>query len=100
MLRGRQKNPASGRRGIRWRTVQLLGCLSAAGMAASFAGLPASAGTRPARPGGMSPVTEVSQGCSGQNAEVVEATAAPWYIYEAWIGCGGEGFARSTDGGL
>src|SRR5262249_8079330 len=22
------------------------------------------------------------------------------YVYEAWIGCGGEGFARSTDGGL
>jgi hypothetical protein len=23
----------------------------------------------------------------------------PHYIYEAWIGCGGEGFARSSDGG-
>src|SRR5436190_626978 len=23
----------------------------------------------------------------------------PRYVYEAWIGCGGEGFARSVDGG-
>ena len=24
----------------------------------------------------------------------------PHFVYEAWIGCGGEGFARSTDSGL
>lgn len=47
----------------------------------------------------VGPVTEVSAGCSGQNAEVEQATARPDYVYEAWIGCGGEGFARSTDGG-
>src|SRR5579875_329230 len=100
MLRVRRKTPVNGRRGVRWRAVQLLGCLSAAGMAASLAGLPAVAGTRPAQPGGMSPVTEASQGCSGQNAEVEEATAPPRYVYQIWIGCHGIGFARSTDGGL
>src|SRR5215472_11464093 len=47
----------------------------------------------------VSPVTKVST-CGGYNAEVEQATAKPHYVYEAWIGCGGEGFARSTDGGL
>ena len=49
---------------------------------------------------GVGPVTEVSR-CSsrGGNAEVEEATAPPSYVYVAWIGCGGEGFARSTNGG-
>src|SRR5215472_3010730 len=47
----------------------------------------------------VSPVREVST-CGGYNAEVEQATAKPHYVYEAWIGCGGEGFARSTDGGL
>src|SRR5215831_13336184 len=46
------------------------------------------------------PVTGVSSACPGQNAEVEQAVAPPHYVYEAWIGCGGEGFARSTDGGL
>jgi hypothetical protein len=56
-----------------------------------------------AAPGGgvqLSPVSVVSTGCSGPNAEVVSAVGQPDYVYEAWIGCGGEGFARSTDGGL
>ncbi|HEV2372972.1 MAG TPA: sialidase family protein [Streptosporangiaceae bacterium] len=46
----------------------------------------------------VGPVTEVSRGCKGQNAEVEQAVALP-YVYEAWIGCGGIGFARSTNGG-
>ena len=46
----------------------------------------------------VSPVKKVST-CGGYNAEVVQATAKPHYVYEAWIGCGGEGFARSVDGG-
>jgi len=46
------------------------------------------------------PITDVSSACPGQNAEVEQAVAPPHYVYEAWIGCGGEGFARSTDGGL
>ena len=50
--------------------------------------------------GSVSPVTDVSKGCAGQNAEVESATAAPHNVYDVWIGCGGIGFARSTDGGL
>jgi len=45
-------------------------------------------------------ITEVSASCSGQNAEVEQA-ADPvlGYVYEAWMGCKGIAFARSTDGG-
>jgi len=48
---------------------------------------------------GVGPVTDVSSACAGPNAEVEQAVAPPHYVYEAWIGCGGEGFARSVDGG-
>jgi hypothetical protein len=48
---------------------------------------------------GTGPVIDVSSACAGQNAEVEQAVAPPHYVYEAWIGCGGEGFARSADGG-
>ena len=48
---------------------------------------------------GVSPVTLVSR-CRGASAEVQTATGAPRYVYDLWIGCGGIGFARSTDGGL
>jgi hypothetical protein len=48
---------------------------------------------------GVGPVTDVSSACAGRNAEVEQAVAPPHYVYEAWIGCGGEGFARSVDGG-
>ncbi len=63
-------------------------------------GSAAAGAAAPAGPllGGVSPVQQVSH-CPGQNAEVEQATAPPDYVYEAWIGCGGEGFARSTDGG-
>jgi hypothetical protein len=48
----------------------------------------------------VGPVTEVST-CPSKfgNAETEDATAPPDYVYVAWIGCGGEGFARSTNGG-
>jgi len=46
----------------------------------------------------VGPVLEVSRGCKGQNAEVEQAVDYP-YVYEAWMGCRGIGFARSTDGG-
>jgi hypothetical protein len=50
---------------------------------------------------GQSPVREVSAGCPGQNAEVEQAAdPSGRYVYEAWIGCRGIGFARSRDGGL
>ena len=45
------------------------------------------------------PIVNVSGNCGGQNAEVEEATAPPGNIYQLWIGCGGIGFARSTNGG-
>ncbi len=49
----------------------------------------------------ISPITDISKSCPGQNAEVEQATdPARGYVYEAWIGCHGIGFARSTDGGL
>jgi hypothetical protein len=42
-------------------------------------------------------VTRVSR-CPGRNAEVVQAVQGR-FVYEAWIGCGGIGFARSLNGG-
>ena len=44
------------------------------------------------------PAVEVSRGCRGSNAETEQAVDYP-YVYVTWIGCGGIGFARSTDGG-
>jgi hypothetical protein len=44
--------------------------------------------------------SELSASCGGQNAEVHQAVDPELgYVYEAWTGCGGIGFARSTDGG-
>jgi len=43
-------------------------------------------------------ITEVSRGCAGQNAEVEQAVDGR-YLYIVWIGCGGIGFARSTNDG-
>ncbi len=49
----------------------------------------------------VSPITEVSAPCSGQNAEVEQAVDPTLgYVYETWMGCRGIAFARSTDGGL
>jgi len=48
----------------------------------------------------IGPITNLSQACSGQNAEVEQAVdPVGGEIYEAWIGCDGIGFARSTDSG-
>jgi hypothetical protein len=46
-------------------------------------------------------IQEISQGCDG-SAEVEQAVdlTQSKYVYEAWIWCGGIGFARSTDGGV
>ena len=42
----------------------------------------------------------VSRGCAGQNAEVETAIdPATSTLYEEWIGCGGIGFASSSNGG-
>jgi hypothetical protein len=45
------------------------------------------------------PILNVSSSCSGQNQEVVSAADTSGDIYQAWIGCGGIGFARSTNNG-
>jgi len=46
----------------------------------------------------VGPITEISRGCPGQNAEAEQAVDGR-YVYVAWIGCDGIGFARSTNGG-
>jgi hypothetical protein len=47
------------------------------------------------------PVSNVSASCAVRNAEVEQAVdPARNTVYEEWIGCGGIGFARSTDGGV
>lgn len=49
----------------------------------------------------LSPVTNVSRSCPGQNAEVEQGVdRSLGYVYEVWMGCRGIGFARSIDGGL
>jgi hypothetical protein len=65
--------------------------------------------TTPASPGAhttthapaprITPMTDISAGCAGNSSEVEEAFAPPGYVYAVWIGCGGIGFARSTDSG-
>jgi len=55
-------------------------------------------GAAAARPQ-VSAMADISAGCAGNNSEVEEATAAPGYVYAEWIGCGGIGFARSSDAG-
>ena len=68
-------------------------------MAGACAVLGLAASSASAMSSRVGPITDVSSACTGQNAEVEQAVAPPHYVYEAWIGCGGEGFARSVDGG-
>ena len=77
-----------------WRVASFLaaGCMLLA-LATRAAAAPAGSHYR------ESPVRVVST-CRGPNAETVAAMGSPHYVYVAWIGCGGEGFARSVDGGL
>ena len=88
------------------RRTLLAGGIPAAGLAAAglLIGLvsAAAAATRPAPGPAISPITQVSRGCAGQNAEVEQAIdPANGYVYEEWMGCHNSiGFARSTDGGL
>ncbi len=58
------------------------------------AGHPVLSGTRQH----IGPIAEISRGCPGQNAEAEQAVDGR-YVYVAWIGCDGIGFARSTNGG-
>jgi hypothetical protein len=73
--------------------------LAVALLAGTGAALGLAAPSASAAPLGVGPVIDVSSACAGSNAEVEQAVAPPAYVYEAWIGCGGEGFARSVDGG-
>lgn len=60
----------------------------------------ASAWAAPAVTYGISPISDISASCSGQNAEVEQAVDAKLgYVYDEWMGCRGIAFARSTDGG-
>jgi len=61
---------------------------------AATVGHPASSGHGPH----VGPITEISQGCPGQNAEAEQAVDGH-YVYVTWIGCDGIGFARSANGG-
>src|SRR6478752_940726 len=48
----------------------------------------------------VGPNINISAGCSGQNAEVLQAVdRTRGYVYEEWMGCRGIAFARSSDGG-
>lgn len=76
----------------RWLSM-FVGALVLAGIAA-----PAEASAATYQVGSIS---NVSGACVGQNAEV-EQTVDPANtrnVYELWMGCGGIGFARSTNGG-
>jgi hypothetical protein len=49
----------------------------------------------------VGPVTTISAPCQGTSDEVEQAVdpSGSGYVYEAWAGCEGIGFARSTDAG-
>ena len=83
--------------------VALIGLTLAAIQACTAAGRPGSAASASApgtaRPAAVTPMTNISADCRGNSSEVEEAFAPPSYIYAEWIGCGGIGFARSTDSG-
>jgi hypothetical protein len=71
--------------------ILVAGVLAAAGAAVGYAAVTYTANT---------PVVDLTSRCSGQNAEVEQATdPANGYVFEEWMGCSGIAFARSTDGG-
>jgi hypothetical protein len=87
------------RAAVGWAGI-LAACTTVACSGAPAPARPASHQARPAGAvSGPTGLQEVSRGCRGRNAEPIEAVAAPAFVYVAWIGCGGIGFARSTDGG-
>jgi len=76
--------------------VALLGLTLAAAQACTMTpGRPPSSATRPQ----VTPMTNISAGCAGSSSEVEAEFAPPSYVYAEWIGCGGIGFASSTDSG-
>ncbi len=83
--------------GRRMWAAPVIGLLALSATPAAAAARTAAGPVRPA----ISPVTEFSRGCAGQNAEVEQATdPARGYVYEEWMGCQNQiGFAASADGG-
>ena len=108
-----RRSPRQMRRAVR-RSLRLaagalaLGLAGTAGlMTAGAQAVSQPAGARPAGGASVTPMIDISSRCTAGgnplvrgNAEVEEAAAAPGYVYADWMGCGGIGFARSTDGGL
>jgi hypothetical protein len=76
-----------------WTLLPIAALLAADGSAAFAPGLAAAASRT------VGPVTGISAGCSGQNAESEQAVDAGRYVYEVWMGCQGIGFARSLNRG-
>lgn len=75
--------------------------LTGAGLATVIGATACSATPAAIKPTLIGPITEVSNGCPGQNAEIEQAVdPARGYVYEEWMGCRDQiGFATSADGG-
>lgn len=83
------------------RSLIILGAALASAAATAIPAAGAAAVGHPAISGHgphVGPITEISQGCPGQNAEAEQAVDGR-YVYVTWIGCDGIGFARSANGG-
>ncbi|RAG85133.1 hypothetical protein DN069_13485 [Streptacidiphilus pinicola] len=78
---------------------RLRGLAAAASAAFLLLGVTATATAVPHRPAATAPILNVSSSCSGQNQEVVAAADTTGDVFQSWIGCGGIGFARSTNSG-
>ena len=70
-------------------------CTTAPGRDAAHSPAPAPSAAQPQ----ITAMTDISARCAGNSSEVEEAFAPPGFVYAEWIGCGGIGFARSTDSG-
>ena len=84
----------------RWLCRSAVAAVLAGGAALAAVATPAEASTATATYQ-VGSISEVSAGCTNQNAEV-EQTVDPANtkdVYELWMGCSGIGFARSTNGG-
>jgi hypothetical protein len=85
--------------GIRARARRLGVLVALAGIVTAFG--TAGAGAAPgAAQYAVGPVADLTTSCSGQNAEVEQASdPARQLVFEAWMGCSGIAFSRSADGG-
>jgi hypothetical protein len=88
------------------RLPAIAGAVIALAVGASPAAAVAGAATSAAAAAGsrgpvISPITEFSRTCAGQNSEVEQAVdPVRGYVYEEWMGCGNQiAFATSADGG-